>query len=173
MNINEIERLLEKYFNGETSIAEERLLKKWFGNETLPSHHLPLKTQFDFFSSEADQHELKEDFDNEILNAINLVETQRSRQRKRMLVYSLGGIAASLALAVVLFMQYRPVPIEDSFNDPAIAYQEIQKALFYVSDKLNMGLKPAQKAASEFNEGIEQASRISKLNEVQNYLMIE
>jgi hypothetical protein len=173
MNTKEVEQLLEKFFNGETSLIEENRLRDWFKAPGLPTRHLPLKAQFEYFSREAELVLMDDDFEDELFKVIHSYDQQKAKAKRRKLFVSLSGIAASLLLAVVLFMQYKPAPIEDSFNDPALAYQEIQKALFFVSEKLNMGLKPAQKAAHNLNEGIEQTSRISKLYEVQNFFINE
>jgi hypothetical protein len=173
MNTREVERLLEKFFNGETSLVEETRLQAYFRQTDLPVHHQSLKAQFDFFADEANNALPVTDFEDQLFSHIQKNSKLKAQRKRRLWVIGFSGIAACLLLAVGLFMQYKPAPIEDSFNDPALAYQEIQKALFFVSEKLNMGIKPTQKATSDLNEGLEQASRISKLYEVQNFFIIE
>jgi hypothetical protein len=132
-----------------------------------------LRLSLNFLRDEANNALPVTDFEDQLFSHIQKNSKLKAQRKRRLWVIGFSGIAACLLLAVGLFMQYKPAPIEDSFNDPALAYQEIQKALFFVSEKLNMGIKPTQKAASDLNEGLEQASRISKLYEVQNFFIIE
>ena len=41
MKVNEIERLLTRYYDGETSETEEKELKRFFTEEDVPAHYLP------------------------------------------------------------------------------------------------------------------------------------
>ncbi len=49
MSFREIEKILERYFNGETSLSEERELKEFFLKENIPDHLKVLKDQFVYF----------------------------------------------------------------------------------------------------------------------------
>ncbi len=174
MNSREIEHLLEKYFNGETSLAEEHSIRDWFAQDELPSHHKPLKAQFLFFSNAVEARpELDTAFEDRFLRKLKKQQKQHKIQKQKTFLLMLTGVAASILIIAAMFFQNKPNRLEDSLNDPDMAYQEIQQALIFVSGKLNQGLKPAQKASSNFNEGLEQSKRISKLYEVQNLFMME
>ncbi|GJM35761.1 MAG: hypothetical protein DHS20C18_47620 [Saprospiraceae bacterium] len=60
MNKNEITQLLEKYFQGETSLAEERALKAYFQQENIPESLQEFQPLFTFFQVEKSQHVQKE-----------------------------------------------------------------------------------------------------------------
>ena len=51
MELNNIENLLEKYTNAETSIKEEQQLKTFFAQETVPAHLERYKPLFNYFSN--------------------------------------------------------------------------------------------------------------------------
>ena len=50
MVLDNIEKLLEKYDNGETSLQEEQQLKNYFAEETVPPHLEGYKAMFVYFS---------------------------------------------------------------------------------------------------------------------------
>ncbi|WP_456379026.1 hypothetical protein [Lutibacter sp.] len=51
MELANIERLLEKYLNAETTIAEEKVLKNYFLNDTIAPHLEEYQTLFGYFST--------------------------------------------------------------------------------------------------------------------------
>jgi hypothetical protein len=50
MNIKEIEELLEKYYEGETTLAEEKILRDFFISGNVPSELSVHKSQFLYFA---------------------------------------------------------------------------------------------------------------------------
>ena len=50
MELAKIEALLEKYFEANTTIAEENILKDYFAKEDIPTHLIEYKEMFNFFS---------------------------------------------------------------------------------------------------------------------------
>lgn len=129
MALNNIEQLLEKYFEGETSIAEEQVLKEYFNSENIAPHlemHQPL---FSYFS-----HAKKD--------KMNFAPALPSKKRfKRAWI----GIAASLIIAVgIINFWDKPSEKQEelgSFEDPEIAFRETQKALAMLSENVNVGIQ--------------------------------
>lgn len=129
MELNNIEQLLEKYFEGETSIAEELQLKEYFNSEHVASHLEVHKPLFSYFSQS------KKD-------KMNFSSILPSKKR----IYTLCiGVAASLLfiVGIVTFWDKPSAKQEDlgSFEDPEIAFRETQKALAMLSENVNVGIQ--------------------------------
>lgn len=60
---------------------------------------------------------------------------ERSRSRHRILW--LAGAAASLVVIASLGLSLRPKPLKDTFDDPAVAYAEVERALLSFSETVN------------------------------------
>ena len=152
MEYVKIKILLEKYFDGESSLEEERALREYFTrNEVVPEEFAYARELFLYFNEESDVR-----FENS-----EVVKTKRL-QRKYLL--RLTGIAASILLiAGVLFYALRPetqvtyaVINGVKITDKEIAIKETRKALLLISDNLN--------------EGTKDLGYLTKLNEVQQLI---
>lgn len=55
----------------------------------------------------------------------------------RSRLFWLSGIAASVVLVVALALSFRPTPLKDTFDDPALAYAEVEKALISFTEVVN------------------------------------
>ena len=129
MELNNIEQLLEKYFEGETSVAEEQQLKEYFNSEHVASHLEVHKPLFSYFSQS------KKD-------KMNFSSILPSKKR----IYTLWiGVAASLLfiVGIITFWDKPSAKQEDlgSFEDPEIAFRETQKALAMLSENVNVGIQ--------------------------------
>lgn len=70
MDYKYIEQLIDRYFDSETSIAEERILKAFFSQNDVPVH---LKQYADLFTYEEEQREaemLDENFDKRVMERL-------------------------------------------------------------------------------------------------------
>ena len=166
MNSQQIEKLLEKYFYGDTSLEEEKHLRDFFAKDIIPKHLLSLKPQFEYFSKEKKKNFLDDFFDEKILETIEKEKIISIKRKRRNYIYIISGVAASILVIVSLFIQFNSVTnkFQNTFNDPQLAYAETQKALLFVSEKLNIGIQPVSKAAARFDEGVGELSRISTIN---------
>ena len=129
MALNNIEQLLEKYFEGETSIDEEQALKDYFNSENVAPHLEMHKPLFGYFSVAK----------NDVSNKTTSLQTT-----KRYRIVGIG-IAASLlfAVGIVTFWDKPSEKQEElgSFEDPEIAFKETQKALAMLSENVNVGIQ--------------------------------
>jgi hypothetical protein len=138
MRTAEINRLLERYYDGESSEEEELILRRFFEAENVRAEFEAEKEVFRYFSKNAEIPEPSTGFESKIISAVGANE-QRSLIlifRSRLITYS--GIAAGLLLLFgsYFLFTYKSQP-KDTFSNPEIAYAETVKILFNVSSKIN------------------------------------
>jgi len=156
-DLKQIEELLEKYYNGETSLEEERKLHWYFQTHDVPMY---LKPDAELFrsnykrSTEEDAPELTE-------KLAKFIDEQDKKTRFIISVRSIrwiSGIAASVVILLSLWIGFgrdsfrNHTKFADTFDDPKIAYQESMKVLLLVSEKLNTGTKDLQHL-KKYNQG--------------------
>lgn len=93
-----IERLLEKYYDGDTSLEEERILKQYFQNEDIPAHLQSHAAQFGYFLS-AKKEFPSLTFSHELALKLDPPQPGPARRLGNWLI----RIAAGLALLVIGF----------------------------------------------------------------------
>ena len=89
-----IETLLTKYFEGETTCDEERELRQFFTNGIVPEQLEMYRPMFAFLAEENKTNKKKDT----ITPVHGSIESSRKLHPRRILLYSLGGIAAGLLL---------------------------------------------------------------------------
>lgn len=87
-------------------------------------------------------------------------EGRKKPVRLRAAGFSLAGVAAAAVLAVLVLGG--PARPEDSFDDPRLAYAEVQKSLSLISEKLNMGTGMVMQAVPEMNKPKEIIDKLTK-----------
>jgi len=136
MELANIEKLLEKYDNAETSLKEESLLKEYFSQENVASHLIEYKALFTYFNETKEERYTK---------TIPL-------KRKRPNLWWLS-VAASVALLFsVYFMNDTNTLSAKEQKEAEIAFQETQKAFQLISQNLNKGGNVAIAGLSEFEK---------------------
>ncbi|MCF6140597.1 hypothetical protein L1S34_04795 [Flavobacterium sp. K77] len=137
MEWNEIDSLLEKYFNGETSLNEEQQLRDYFSTQ-VPAPHLK---QYQSFFGYFDQAKLEE-----CPKQLPIFRTVKP-VRNRMLWWS---VAASIVVLVgwstFAFLQTTASEQSDlgTYEDPKVAFEATQKALSMLSTQVNVGIESVQ-----------------------------
>ena len=129
MELKNIEILLEKYFEGETSISEENELRKYFSTADVSPELMQYKPMFGYFSVAASQKS----------------EMERPIKAEKSKVIWLS-IAASVAVMVgiVAYVQNRDDvanPDLGTYDNPEVALQETQRALAMLSTHVNTGIE--------------------------------
>ncbi|MBP1678017.1 MAG: hypothetical protein H6Q20_2576 [Bacteroidetes bacterium] len=158
----EINELLQKYFNGETSLQEEEQLKLYFKSENISTEHEPYKVLFGVFESES-----KVTYPAASLTTEDL--GRRQTRFFRMKVISLSGMAATVLLAVWLF---NSAPSGNSdyviMNGKRVDNSELAQELAInqmnkVNDILAKSLKPMN-SIQKVKQSLEPVRKISTLN---------
>lgn len=91
--------------------------------------------------------------DEDIRTALTAAEINSFGIRSRRGVAVYAAFAAALAcLVIALALPGRP---EDTFDDPALAYAEVEKALALISSKAGEGLGMAAQAEKEMDRTME------------------
>ncbi len=163
MNSREIEDLLRKYYEGETSPEEEWQLSRFFNSDEVPPH---LSVEADLFRGIAGNRseELNDpDFDEKLLARIGdtpIVPIAVVRNR----YYSIIGIAAGILLLAGLFFTFRSDILNNNAGkthpDVVASYTQTRNVLMMVSANLNNGLDKVA-AVSKFSVGIQNAQKVS------------
>ncbi|MHA3786773.1 hypothetical protein ACX0HA_01080 [Flavobacterium hauense] len=138
MELRAIEKLLEKYFNAETTIAEEKDLKLYFSSPDVAPHLEQYKPMFGYFSKQDEQK-----FD----KALPL------KTKKRYAAWI--SVAASVVLFSGLLTFYNTQPAEEdlgTYDDPEVAFRETQKALQMLSTNVNVGMGGVHNVGKEYEK---------------------
>lgn len=122
MELQNIKNLIEKYFDGTTSIKEEKELKVYFSSNNVAPELKKYRELFSYFSSEQ--------------------QTQTAQEivikpKTRFNFWIAASIIVALGLGIVFFQPKEPDL--GTFDDPEMALQETQKALRLVSENINKG----------------------------------
>jgi len=173
MESQKINSLLQKYFDAETSLAEENELITYFTSGEVDEE---LKAYIPMFSGmkelSADENiNLGDDLMNYILES-----EHKEKLRYRWMWQMVTGVAASVIL-VMLAVNFFSTKNKwnDTFTDPELAYSEATKTLEFVAGKYNQGmaqLKPIGKmeeATIPFYSGMKTLEKgFEKLEDVEN-----
>ena len=167
MEINKIEELLATYYEGQTSLEEEETLRRYFSGSEIPEHLQPDKDLFLGMANEKSQAVLGPEFELDILKAIQDSEIKEKDSRKSISrqLYWISGVAASFILLIATYFFLQSNSLQDTYDNPQLAYNETKKILSYVSNKMNKGLDPVQESLYTYNVGTSELSRLSKINE--------
>jgi len=169
MEYQEIEELLNRYFEGETTLEEEALLKEYFSQPRLPVEQRQMQEMFSYFAEAnletAPPYNVTQELDTLIENEWKKESVNRFR---RVLAWA-GSAAAVLVISFGLF-QYlnKPEPVvKDTFKDPKLAYLETKQALMKVSRVMNRNTAKL-KYLSNVDASFEQVQKVAKIDQIVN-----
>jgi hypothetical protein len=125
-----MEELLERYFEGETSAAEEKLIRAFFASGEVPEHLTAYIPLFAYFDEEIERNAEVQDGKTDS-NPESVSVPLRPENRKRSALYILSGVAACvLALLSLTRLLYPADPCFCSDNYVVIngrCYTDIHK----------------------------------------------
>lgn len=128
MELDKIEILLEKYFDGETTIAEEKELKIYFSSSDVAQHLEHYRGMFGYFSAAKEQK-----FEQEL--------PLKTKARNKVAWLS---IAATIVIMLGMFTFFNQNIDQNqdlgTYDDPEKAFLETQKALNLLSKNVNVGV---------------------------------
>ncbi|MEL6812980.1 MAG: hypothetical protein AAFP76_16770 [Bacteroidota bacterium] len=158
MELANIEKLLEAYFEGNTTLAQEQELRVHFRSEELPPHlevYRPMFMGFDIAREETSEREF------------TLPEP-----KKRNRFWNLS-IAASLLLAVgisaYMFTQ-SGTGLTAEEEEALAAFQKTKETMFLLSENLNEGTESLTHL-EEFSSGLSSLNVLNQFNESKNLIL--
>ena len=176
MKVNDIEKLLVRYYDGETTEAEEKELKRFFTEQEVPTHLLAEKELFLQMTLQAEP-EVPEMLESKLSHLIDEWDTQEKRTIKvkkhtRIIrMQWIGSVAASLLIlfSIGMYMykpEMSPTP-QDTCATPEEAYAEAQKALLMFSSTIDKGVRQVetvQKTTEKIQENVNQ--QLNRINTI-------
>jgi len=152
---NNIEKLLEKYDNGETTLNEEQLLRDYFAQDHVAPHLESYRVMFQYYSNTK-----KEIFTKDVP-----VQT-----RKRSYIYQFISVAAVIVIMFGIFMQLDGNDTK-TFNglteEEQMVYDQTQEAFGLLSSKFNQGVSNVSVlgvVGAHFDEGAEKMQYVSEFS---------
>jgi hypothetical protein len=133
MEWDKIEILLERYFEGETSIEQENELRSYFSSADVLPHLEKYKPMFGYFPQAKEQNLVPE----------ILLETKK----KKLAWLSVAAtIVFFMGIGTYVFFNYDNLDTKEkkelgTYDDPEVALRQTQKALALLSNNVNVGIE--------------------------------
>lgn len=134
MELNKTEILLEKYFEGQSSIEEEKELQKYFASANIAPHLKQYTPLFGYFSQAAAQ---------ELKREIKVLPRIQDKKRTTNLWLSIAASIVVMLVAgtYVYFDKESPSQELGTYDNPEAAMRETQRALAMLSSHVNVGIE--------------------------------
>lgn len=160
MDSEKINKLLQKYWDCQTTLEEEQELKAYFKDHS-PDAMKETASLFQYFTELKDKQLTDVSFEPNVMKQL-----KRPKGQMRSLVYNAMRIAAGIIVLVMAVWLVRmevremtPDESTDTYDDPKMAFEETKKALMMIS--------------RSFSTAEEQARKINLFNEAQKDLQQE
>ncbi len=163
MVLNSIEKLLEKYDNGETTLKEEQRIKDYFAQDNVPEHLESYRLMFQYFNSTKQE----------------LYTKDVPLKPKKSYIYQWISVAA---VAVLMLGIMVPSLLGDDVVTPETvytqdqleAYNQTKNALSLLSNSFNESASSVNTlglVSTNFNKGAENVNRVSEFAKTTNKLV--
>jgi hypothetical protein len=154
MELDKIEKLIEKYDNGQSTLQEEQALRTYFSQANVAPHLEVYKTMFHYFSL---THE--EQFTKDI----------PLKPRKTIALYKWISVAAIAVLMFGIYFQVNePAELTD---EQLLAYTQTREALDLLSSQFTKGtenINALELMSSSLNKGTENLAYINQFSNTTN-----
>ena len=165
MSTKMIQLLLDKYFEGNTSLMEEQEISYFFQNEkNIAPKLMPLKAYFDSISSLAAETP-SPDFDEKLMARLEQDEKRNKKVRtfhRRM--YITSGIAAAFILLIGFQQIITPKKNQHLITNPNEAIVVISQAFAQVNGNIEKGMKDIHYIGG-MSQATKTISRIQMMND--------
>ena len=181
MNIQEINKLLEQFYNGETTVEDEALLREFFSGKDVPSHLKNLAPQFLYYRDQKQELVTGKDIEGNVMSNIEggRILFLPASIRRRIIWF--GSVAAGILIliTVVIKVNLYTERITDTYTDPEIAFREAKRIMLFVSDRFSKGtgqleqLSKFEKGVNDlqpiarFDQGVQKAAKVKEYNKIE------
>lgn len=144
MRKEELDSLIEKYINAETSLEEEHTIKTALAGESHHENYRDIQALYGYFDLQKSRT---------IPTFTNPAVPIRNTKARRIIPIRWIAAAASIIILVVAFFwinQPRGATTEDTFSDPYVAAENAIKALELLGTEINRGQNIAMDQMKEF-----------------------
>lgn len=190
MDLKQIKALLEKFYNGESTLDEEKILNEYFKQDDISSDLIADRDIFLYNQEEKNSLQDIPDISDDILNTIERNELHHIPVRRKT-IYWMYRVAAGIIILLASYFilenqldknQNGEYQFADTYENPEEAYDHAKQTLLYVSAMLNNGtehLEPIEKInestqklspISTFNDGIKELNQIKKYQIANKYI---
>ena len=163
MDYKNINHLLEKYWEGETSLQEEETLRQYFNNGSVAPEFRQFAPLFQYLKEEQDVL-ISDDFEKRLLEQLENEPVAKVRKLNWMrVIRSVAAVGIVLLGAFFIYQNTKPVEkprgakiiILDDFENESEKQEAIataKAALSLISKKMRKGSKKASKGLIEVKE---------------------
>ncbi len=140
MNLQELDKLIEKYYQGSTSEDEEIKLFDIISSGQLPPDYTGDASLLVGLAKGNNIPEPDSGFESRIMEAIDKADSEAKVISLKSRIYSAVAVAATLLIIISSYflIQNNGEP-EDTFDDPVLAYNATIEVLSRVGQTLNTG----------------------------------
>lgn len=169
MEYNEIQKVLSRYLEGESTLEEEAILKDYFSQPGLTADQVGIQKMFRYFNEAKLDSTPAFDITNE-LNAVIEKELKKESAHRFKLLYAWAGSAAAVLIISFGLFQYmnKPEPVmKDTYKDSNLAYLETKQALMKISRVMNHNTSKL-KYLSNIDASFDQVQKVAKIDKIVN-----
>ncbi|MBC8320103.1 MAG: hypothetical protein H8E34_05210 [Bacteroidetes bacterium] len=169
MKRQDINILIEKFYQGKSTPEEDKILKDVLRNNT-DEEFAAVRSQFQIMNNIYSVNDsLNESFDEKILQNISTSKPAKTKLFNMQRI--LSGIAATVLILISIWVVSGILSTKEVYgtiNDPHAAFAETKKALQKVSGNVNKGVKPATTNIKKAESGLDKTKKVKNLNKLNN-----
>lgn len=162
-----IEKLLEKYDNGETTLKEEQQLRTYFSQENVAPHLESYRVMFQYFANTQ-----QETFKREVP-----LHLDSYRENKRSYIYQVIAVAAVIVIMFGVFIQFSSndkKSFDDLTDEQQLAFNQTKEAFGLLSSKFNEGASNVSVlgvVGEQFDKGVQKVNFVKVFSKTTNKIL--
>lgn len=169
MVLDNIEKLLEMYDNGETSLKEEQQLRDYFSKSDVAPHLESYRTMFQYFANTKE-----ESFTKDVA-----LHPDNYRGLKRSYIYQFISVAAVIVIMFGIFTQfigndYNEKSYDELTEEQQMVYDQTKEALNLLSSNFNDGasnMAVLGMVGNQFDKGTEKVKYVNEFSKTTNKIL--